>query len=134
MSLMNLFAISGSAVSAQSKRLNVVASNLANADSVAGPDGQPYKARQLTFEAQYLPGQEVAGVRVSNVSENAAPGRRVHEPGNPLADAEGYVTHSNVSVVDEMVNMISASRAYQNNIEVMNTARQLLSKTLQMGQ
>jgi flagellar basal-body rod protein FlgC len=134
MSLMNLFAISGSAVSAQSKRLNVVASNLANADSLAGPDGQPYKARQIGFEAQYLPGGELAGVRVSGVTETQAPGRRVHEPGHPMADAEGYVTHSNVSVVDEMVNMISASRGYQNNLEVMNTARQLLAKTLQMGQ
>ncbi len=134
MTLFNLFEIAGSAVSAQSKRLNVVASNLANADSLAGPDGQPYKARQIGFEAQYLPDSEVAGVRVSGVTETQAPGRRVHEPGHPMADAEGYVTHSNVSVVDEMVNMISASRAYQNNIEVMNTARQLLAKTLQMGQ
>jgi flagellar basal-body rod protein FlgC len=134
MSLFNVFSISGSAVSAQSKRLNVVASNLANADSVAGPDGQSYKARQVAFEAVPLPGSEVAGVRVTSISENQAPGRRVHEPNHPMADAEGYVTHSNVSAVDEMVNMMSASRAYQNNVEVMNTARQLLSKTLQMGQ
>ena len=134
MSLFNLFTISGSAVAAESKRLNVVASNLANADAVAGPDGQPYKARQVVFESQYLPGSEAAGVRVSNVLESQAPGRRVLEPTNPMADAEGYVTHSNVSVVDEMVNMMSASRAYQNNVEVMNTARQLLTKTLQMGQ
>lgn len=134
MSLFNVFGISGSAVSAQSRRLNVVASNLANADSVAGPDGAAYKARQINFQAQYLPGSEVAGVQVTNISETDAPMRRVHEPGHPMADAEGYVTRSNVSVVDEMVNMISASRAYQNNVEVMNTARQLLSKTLQMGQ
>ena len=134
MSLFNVFAISGSAVSAQSKRLNVVASNLANADSVAGPDGQAYKARQINFHAQYLPGTEVAGVQVSGITETDAPLRRVHEPAHPMADAEGYVTHSNVNVVDEMVNMISASRAYQNNVEVMNTARQLLAKTLQMGQ
>lgn len=134
MSLFNVFSISGSAVSAQSKRLNVVASNLANADSVAGPDGKSYKARQVVFEAQAVPGSETAGVRVSNVTETDTPGRRVHEPAHPMADAEGYVTHSNVSVVDEMVNMISASRSYQNNIEVMNTAKQLLSKTLQLGQ
>lgn len=134
MSLFNLFTISGSAVAAESKRLNVVASNLANADAVAGPDGQAYKARQVVFESQYLAGGETAGVRVSNVTESNAPGRRVHDPSHPMADAEGYVTHSNVSVVDEMVNMISASRAYQNNVEVMNTARQLLAKTLQMGQ
>ena len=134
MSLFNVFQISGSAVSAQAKRLNVVASNLANADSVAGPDGTPYKARQVSFQAEPLPGADVAGVRVSQVTETDAPLRRVHDPSHPLADAEGYVTHSNVNAVDEMVNMISASRAYQNNVEVMNTARALLAKTLQMGQ
>ncbi len=134
MSLFNVFSISGSAVSAQSKRLNVVASNMANADSVAGPDGQPYKARQLSFQAETVDAGGVAGVRVAGISESQTPGRRIHEPAHPMADAEGYVTHSNVSVVDEMVNMISASRSYQNNVEVMNTARTLLSKTLQMGQ
>ena len=134
MSLFNVFSISGSAISAQSKRLNVVASNLANADAVAGPDGQPYKARQVLFETQPMAGGDVAGVRVSGTTETEAPGRRVHEPNHPMADAEGYVTHSNVNVVDEMVNMISASRAYQNNVEVMNTAKSLLLKTLQMGQ
>ena len=134
MSLFNVFAISGSAVSAQSKRLNVVASNLANADAVAGPDGKPFQARQVHFQAQVLSTSELPGVRVSGITESDAPARRVHEPQHPMADAQGYVTHSNVSVVDEMVNMISASRAYQNNVEVMNTAKQLLSKTLQMGQ
>jgi flagellar basal-body rod protein FlgC len=134
MSLFNVFAIAGSAVSAQGKRLNVVASNLANADTVAGPDGQAYKARQLQFEPQPVGDGEVAGVRVSAVLETQEPGRRVLDPGNPLADADGYVTHSNVNPVDEMVNMISASRSYQDNVEVMNTARQLLGKTLQMGQ
>ncbi|MES2423175.1 MAG: flagellar basal body rod protein FlgC [Pseudomonadota bacterium] len=134
MSLFDVFQISGSAVSAQAKRLNVVASNLANADSVAGPDGQAYKARQVVFQAETAAGTATAGVRVAGITETDTPGRRVHEPGHPMADAEGYVTHSNVSVVDEMVNMISASRSYQNNVEVMNTARQLLSKTLQMGQ
>ena len=134
MSLFTVFNISGSAVSSQSQRLNVVASNLANAEAVAGPDGQAYKARQVVFQTQALPNSNVAGVRVSQVTENDAPGKRVHDPKHPMADAEGYVTQSNVSVVDEMVNMISASRSYQNNIEVMNTAKQLLSKTLQMGQ
>jgi flagellar basal-body rod protein FlgC len=134
MSLVHLFNIAGSAVSAQSKRLNVVASNLANADSVAGPDGQPYKARQISFQAELQAGGDAAGVKVNGITENEAPGRRVHEPAHPMADADGYVTHSNVNVVDEMVNMISASRAYQNNLEVMNTARALLAKTLQMGQ
>ena len=138
MGMMSIFNVSGSAASAQSQRLNVVASNLANADTVAGPDGQAYKARQVTFQTQ-LVGElandpTAAGVRVSTVTEDNTPGRRVHDPKNPAADADGYVTYSNVNPVEEMVNMISASRSYQNNIEVMNTAKSLLLKTLQMGQ
>ena len=134
MSLFQVFNISGSAVSAQSQRLNVVASNLANADTVAGPDGSAYKARQVVFQTELMGAAGAAGVRVSTINENATPGRRVHDPKHPAADAEGYVTFSNVNTVEEMVNMISASRSYQNNVEVMNTAKTLLSKTLQMGQ
>jgi flagellar basal-body rod protein FlgC len=133
MSLMKVFGISGSAVSAQSQRLNVVASNLANAEAVAGPDGQSYKARQVVFQTQPT-ADGSAGVKVAQVIEGDAPARRLYEPGHPMADAEGFLTQSNVNVVEEMVNMISASRSYQNNVEVMNTARQLLLKTLQMGQ
>jgi flagellar basal-body rod protein FlgC len=141
MSLFTIFNVAGSAVSAQSQRLNVVASNLANADTVAGPDGQAYRARQVTFQTVFM-GQggptarpeAAAGVRVSTIGEDTTPGRRVHDPKHPGADAEGYVTFSNVNAVEEMVNMISASRSYQNNIEVMNTARSLLTKTLQLGQ
>ncbi|MCL4184890.1 MAG: flagellar basal body rod protein FlgC, partial [Burkholderiaceae bacterium] len=111
MSLLNILGISGSAVSAQSQRLNVVASNLANADSVAGPDGQSYKARQVVFQTEQHTGaaRGVSGVRVSNVIEDATPARRLHDPGHPMADADGYVTQSNVNVIEEMVNMISAS-------------------------
>ncbi|HMN63417.1 MAG: flagellar basal body rod protein FlgC [Burkholderiaceae bacterium] len=136
MSLLNILGISGSAVSAQSQRLNVVASNLANADSVAGPDGQSYKARQVVFQSEPTAGATAVtpGVRVSNVVEDTTPGKRIHDPKNPMADADGYVTQSNVNVIEEMVNMISASRSYQNNIEVMNTTQQLLAKTLQLGQ
>ena len=138
MSMMNIFNVSGSAASAQSQRLNVVASNLANADTVAGPDGQPYKARQVTFQTQLMGANgndpTAAGVRVSNISEDQSVGRRVHDPKHPSADADGYVTYSNVNAVEEMVNMISASRSYQNNVEVMNTAKSLLLKTLQLGQ
>jgi flagellar basal-body rod protein FlgC len=137
MSMLNIFNVSGSAISAQSQRLNVVASNLANADTVAGPDGQAYKARQVTFQTQLMGqlGQEgsAAGVTVSTITEDQSAGRRVHDPKHPQADAEGYVTYSNVNAVEEMVNMISASRSYQNNVEVMNTAKSLLLKTLQMG-
>ena len=138
MSMFRIFDVAGSAVSAQSQRLNVVASNLANADTVAGPDGQAYKARQVVFQTMLMGtrGQPegAAGVRVSNVQEDQTPGRRVHDPKHPAADAEGYVTFSNVNAVEEMVNMISASRSYQNSIEMMNTARSLLQKTLQLGQ
>lgn len=138
MSLFSIFNVAGSAVSAQSQRLNVVASNLANADTVAGPDGQAYKARQVTFQTVLMnqngqPGT-AAGVRVAAVTEDATAGRRVHDPKHPAADAEGYVTFSNVNAVEQMVDMISASRSYQNNIEVMTTARSLLTKTLQLGQ
>jgi flagellar basal-body rod protein FlgC len=134
MSMLNIFNVSGSAISAQSQRLNVVASNLANADAVAGPDGQAYKARQAVFQTQLMGEMGAAGVTVSNVTEDQTPGRRVHDPKHPQADADGYVTYSNVNAVEEMVNMISASRSYQNNVEVMNTAKSLLLKTLQMGQ
>ena len=134
MSLLNIFNVAGSAVSAQSQRLNTVSSNLANADTVAGPDGQAYKARQVMFQSALMGAEGSAGVQVSAVTENDTPGRRVYDPKHPAADGEGYVTFSNVNPVEEMVNMISASRSYQNNVEVMNTAKSLLLKTLQMGQ
>ena len=138
MSMMNIFNVSGSAASAQSQRLNVVASNLANADTVAGPDGTAYKARQVTFQTQLMGANgddpTSAGVKVSTITEDQTPGRRVHDPKHPSADADGYVTYSNVNAVEEMVNMISASRSYQNNVEVMNTAKGLILKTLQLGQ
>jgi flagellar basal-body rod protein FlgC len=142
MSMLRIFDVASSAISAQSQRLNVVASNLSNADTVAGPDGQPYKARQVVFQAAlvgsrdaFVPASDtLAGVRVSTITESQAPGRRTHDPRHPSADAEGYVTYSNVNPVEEMVNMISASRSYQNSVEVMNTARSLLQRTLQMGQ
>ncbi|MBL8362289.1 MAG: flagellar basal body rod protein FlgC [Rubrivivax sp.] len=133
MSMMKIFDIAGSAIGAQSQRLNTVASNLANVDTVAGPDGSAYKARQVVFQTM-LTAQGSSGVQVSTVVENDTPGRRVHDPKHPAADAEGYVTYSNVNAVEEMVNMISASRSYQNNVEVMNTARSLIAKTLQLGQ
>ena len=134
MSLFKVFNVSGSAVSAQSQRLNVVASNLANAESVAGPDGKPYKARQVVFQTQMQDADATsAGVRVAQVIEDDSPPRRIHDPQHPLADENGYVTMPNVNVVEEMVNMISASRSYQTNVDVMNTAKTLLQKTLQLG-
>jgi len=133
MSMLNVFNVAGSALSAQSMRLNTVSSNLANADSASGPDGRPYRARQVVFAAQPVAGAAV-GVRVTGVVESAAPPRIVYDPRNPAADARGFVTMPNVNVVEEMVNMISASRAYQSNVEVMNTARTLMQKTLALGQ
>ena len=134
MSRVSVFNVAGSALTAQSMRLNAVASNLANADSVVGPDGKPYRAKQVVFEAAPLQGSAAQGVRVKQVVEDAAPGRMVYDPRNPAADDKGYVMMSNVSAVDEMVNMISASRSYQTNVEVMNTAKQLLLRTLTLGQ
>ena len=138
MSMLDIFSVSGSAASAQSQRLNIVASNLANADTVAGPDGTAYKGRQVTFQTQLMGANasdpSAAGVKVSSITEDQTPGRRVLDPKHPSADADGYVTYSNVNAVEEMVNMISASRSYQNNVEVMTTAKSLLLKTIQMGQ
>lgn len=138
MSMFSIFNVSGSAISAQSQRLNVVASNLANVDAVAGPDGKVYKAREAVFQTVPMGWGEhemgTAGVKVKTIIEDNTPGRKVYNPEHPMADGQGYVTHSNVNPVDEIVNMISASRSYQNNVEVMSTAKTLLLKTLQLGQ
>ena len=134
MSLLNVFEIAGSAMTAQSQRLNVVASNLANADSVTGSNGQPYKAKQVVFSELALGGATGSGVKVTGVTEDSSPARQVFEPKHPLADAQGYIAMPNVSVVDEMVNMIAAARSYQNNVERMKTAKTLMLKTLTIGQ
>jgi flagellar basal-body rod protein FlgC len=135
MSMLDVFDIAGSAMQAQSKRLNTTASNMANAESVAGPDGKPYRAKQVVFEAQRVGSSPYAtGVQVSQVVESAAPLRMMYDPKNPAADEKGYVAMPNVDVVEEMTNMISASRSYQTNVEMMNTAKTLLQKTLTIGQ
>ncbi|WP_416347572.1 flagellar basal body rod protein FlgC [Acerihabitans sp. TG2] len=130
----SIFAISGSALTAQSQRMNVAASNLANADSVTGPDGQPYRAKEVVFQVAAPAGQEIGGVQVSDVVESSAPDKLIYQPGNPLADPQGYVRMPNVNVVEEMVNSMSASRSYQANIDVLNTAKVLMQKTLTLGQ
>jgi flagellar basal-body rod protein FlgC len=132
MSLFNVFDIAGSAMTAQSHRLNTTASNLANAESASGPDGKPYRAKQVVFSSAPLAGGGT-GVRVTGVIEDGSPMKQAYDPKNPLADAQGYITMPNVDVVGEMVNMISASRSYQNNVEVMNAAKTMLLKTLQLG-
>lgn len=133
-SLFNVFNIAGSAMSAQSQRLNAVASNLANADSATSASGKPYKAKQVIFSAIPSGSPEVSGVKVDRVIEDSSPAKMVYEPNNPLANGQGYVTMPNVNVTEEMVNMISASRAYQNNVETMNAAKSMLLKTLTIGQ
>ncbi|STI86700.1 flagellar basal-body rod protein FlgC [Escherichia coli] len=130
MALLNIFDIAGSALTAQSQRLNVAASNLANADSVTGPDGQPYRAKQVVFQVNAAPGAATGGVKVADVIESQAPDKLVYEPGNPLADAKGYVKMPNVDVVGEMVNTMSASRSYQANVEVLNTVKSMMLKPL----
>ena len=134
--MMKIFSIAGSYMSAQSQRLNVVASNLANADSAVSANGQPYRAKQVVFQTTPLSDKQpnVAGVRVSRVIEDQAPPRLLYDPKSPLADANGYVTMPNVNPVEEMVNMISASRSYQTNADMMNAAKTMMLKTLQLGQ
>lgn len=134
MSMFSVFDIAGSAMSAQSQRMNVTASNLANADSVAGPDGEAYRAKQVHFESRATNGSGVGGVGVREVVEDPSPMRMEYRPEHPLADEEGYVTMPNVEPVHEMVNMISASRSYQANVEVMNTNKQMMLKTLTLGE
>jgi flagellar basal-body rod protein FlgC len=134
MSLFSVLDVAGSALTAQSQRLNTTASNLANADSATSSTGEPYRAKQVVFTAQPLQEANSVGVRVTGVVQDASPPRRVHDPRHPLADEQGYVNMPNVNVVEEMVNMISASRSYQTNAELMNTAKTLLLKTLQIGQ
>jgi flagellar basal-body rod protein FlgC len=137
MSLFNILDVAGSGMSAQSVRLNVVASNLANADNVSGSEAEAYHAKQPVFEAIYAAARDsdtgVNGVRVASISENDTPVQSRYMPGNPLADKNGFVYGSNVNTIEEMVNMISASRSYQNNVEVMNTTKQMLLHTLSLG-
>jgi flagellar basal-body rod protein FlgC len=134
MSLFSIFNVSGSAMSAQAQRLNVVASNLANADSATSASGEAYRAKQVVFEATPSADNTATGVKVQQVIEDPSPMKQVYDPKSPLADENGYVTMPNVNVVDEMVNMLSASRSYQNNVETMNAAKSMLLKTLTIGQ
>ena len=138
MSLFKVMDISGSALNAQSVRLNVTASNMANAESVGVTPEETYRARQPIFqavmEAANSGAQSGAKVEVTGVVESSAPLRREYAPEHPLADATGYINLPNVNVVEELANMMSASRSYQNNVEVFNTSKQLLQRTLSLGQ
>lgn len=140
MSSFRIFDIAGSGMSAQSVRLNTVASNLANAESVSGDPKTAYRAKHPVFEAVraqlagQVGGDPGAAVRITGIVEDTRAPEMRYQPGNPLANAEGYVFAPNVNVVEEMVDMISASRAYQNNVEIMSTSKDLLLATLRLGQ
>ncbi|TDJ60378.1 MAG: flagellar basal body rod protein FlgC [Proteobacteria bacterium] len=138
MSLFSVFDIAGSALSAQSLRLNVTASNMANANSVSSSSGETYRARHPIFSTvmdgfafEEGPGR---GVQVDGIIESMTPLRRDYKPGHPLADEDGYIFLPNVNIIEEMANMISASRSYQTNVEVMDAAKQMLQRTLSLGQ
>ena len=133
MSLLNTFNIGASGMSAQSIRLNTISSNIANAESSSGPDGRTYRARQVVFSSVPSANNPGSGVAVTNVVESNAPLRREFRPGHPKADNNGYVDMPNVNPVEEMVDMISASRAYQTNVQMVNVTRQLVLATLDLG-
>lgn len=135
--LFKVFDVSGSALSANSVRLNAVASNMANAQMVSGTPEGTYRAKHPVFASvmqAFGQDQAVSPVRVAGVVESQAPPHAEYAPNHPLANEEGYIYRPSVNMVEEMANMISASRTYQNNVEVMNTTRQLLLRTLQLGQ
>ncbi|HEC20403.1 MAG TPA: flagellar basal body rod protein FlgC [Gammaproteobacteria bacterium] len=137
MSLFNVLDIAGSGMSAQALRLNTTASNMANAESVSGNSESTYRARQPVFSAVLQALGETpsgVGVQVNGIVESQVPLRKQYEPGHPLANEEGYIFLPNVNMVEEMANMISASRAYQSNAEVAKTSKQLLMRTLSLGQ
>ncbi|WP_261842442.1 flagellar basal body rod protein FlgC [Aliamphritea ceti] len=143
MSLSNIFDIAGSAMSAQTVRLNTTASNMANADSVSSSYGETYRARKAVFELgrqnEMQPGvplgtQAGQGVEVAGIVESDAPLRQEYNPNHPMANEDGYVFYPNVNVVEEMADMISASRSFQINAEIMNTAKQMTQRALTLGQ
>lgn len=139
MSLYNIFDVAGSGMSAQTTRLNLVASNMANAETVSSSTGETYRARQPVFGAvlqneMSKKGSPSQGVRVLGVVESQTPLRTEYAPQHPMANADGYIFKPNVNVVEEMANMMSASQSYKNNVEMLNTAKQLLQETLKIGQ
>ena len=137
MSLFNIFDIAGSGMSAQSLRLNTTASNLANADSVSSSYNETYRSRQPVFQAvldNFDQGYKQGSVKVNGITESQAPIRQEYNPAHPQADENGYIYHSNVDPIAEMANMMSASRSYQNNVEIANTSKQLLLQTLRLGE
>lgn len=134
MSLFKVFDISGSALNAQTVRLNTTASNMANVDSISSSTNATYRARQPIFAAQLDEAEDgIAGVEVLGIVESQIPLRQEYRPDHPLANGDGYVSVPNVNPIEEMANMISASRSYQSNIEVLNTSKQMMMRTLALG-
>ncbi|KLV11024.1 MULTISPECIES: flagellar basal body rod protein FlgC [Photobacterium] len=137
MSLFNIFNVAGSAMSAESVRLNTTSSNLANANSVSSSASETYKARHPVFAAALQSAsyqrEDSVPVQVKGIVESQKPLQAEYNPEHPLANADGYIYKSNVNVMEEMANMISASRSYQNNVQVADTSKQMLMSTLQMG-
>ncbi|MEI7839499.1 MAG: flagellar basal body rod protein FlgC [Methylococcaceae bacterium] len=138
MSSLNIFDIAGSGMNAQQLRLNLVASNISNANSVSSSQGSVYKSRQPVFGAELknvIDAENAASkVEVLGVVQSNAPAVMEYAPNHPMADKDGYIFKPNVNTIEEMANMMSASRSYQNNIEVLNTAKQMMLQTLRMGQ
>jgi len=132
MSLLNVLHIGASATVAQSQRLNTIASNIANADSTTSANGEAYRALQVVFRPKPDLGGVGSGVEVAAVVPSTVPLKSMYRPGHPNADANGYVQGSNVDPVEEMVNMVAASRAYQMNVDLMNNSRQLLQRVIDM--
>ena len=136
MSLNNIFGIAGTALNAQMVRMNATASNMANSGTIASSEADAFKAKRPVFETllnQQMTtqgAQFVGGVRVSGMVDDNTPNQKLHDPGNPKADKDGFVFVSNVNEVTEMVDMMGAARSYQNNVEVVNTARELMMRTL----
>jgi len=135
MSLLNIFDIAGSGMTAQSQRLNAVASNIANAESTVTENGTAYRAKLVEFMAVQVGASTAAtGVKVSRVLDDNSPLKKIYNPAHPQADQLGYVSMPNVNIAEEMVNMMSASRSYQNNVDSLNAAKSMLIKTLTLGQ
>ncbi|MDQ1237239.1 MAG: flagellar basal body rod protein FlgC [Wigglesworthia glossinidia] len=132
--MLNILNISGSALLAQSCRINVSASNIANAESF-DKNGIPYQAKQVIFKLDTSNcNNKIGGVKIKKIINDKKPWKLIYDPYNPNADEYGYIKTSNVNIIEEMVNTISASRSYQANIEVINTARTMILKTLNLGQ
>ena len=136
MSIANIFGVAGTALNAQLIRMNITASNLANAGTMAPSDAEAFRAKRVVFQA--LVDKEkttagapyVGGVKVKNIIDDKTTIPKIYEPGHPQADNDGYVYKSNVKEVSEMVDMMASARSYQNNVEVVNTARELMLRTI----